>query len=100
MCTSHPETATATQEKFGALLAFHDYQEMVRHPDIDVVSVVVRVPLHHEMTMAALNAGKHVYTEWPLGANMAEAEDMANLARIKGVHTMVGMQRRCPPIYL
>ena len=100
VCTSRPETAAASQEMFGASLAFHDYQEMVSHPDIDVVSVVVRVPLHHQMTMAALSAGKHVFTEWPLGANLAEAEEMANLARIKGVQTMAGMQRRCSPIYL
>jgi predicted dehydrogenase len=100
VCTAHPETAAASKEKFGARLAFHDYHEMVRRPDIDMVSVVVRVPYHHEMTMAALNAGKHVFTEWPLGANLAEAEAMAELARVKGVHTMVGMQRRCSPIYL
>ena len=57
VCTSHAETAAASKEKFGASFAFHDYQEMVRHPDIDLVSVVVRVPLHHEMTLAALDAG-------------------------------------------
>jgi predicted dehydrogenase len=73
---------------------------MVEHPDIDVVSVVIRVPFHYEMTMAALNAGKHVFTEWPLGANLAEAEEMAELARAKGVRTLAGMQRRCSPIYL
>lgn len=100
VCTSHAETAAASKEKFGASLAFHDYQEMVRHPAIDLVSVVVRVPLHHEMTLAALDAGKHVFTEWPLGANLSEAEEMADLARTKGVQTMVGMQRRCSPIYL
>ena len=100
VCTAHPETAAAAQEKFGAQFAFHDYQEMISRPDIDVVSVVVRVPYHHEISMAALNAGKHVYTEWPLGANLAEAEEMANLARMKGVHTMVGMQRSASPIYL
>ena len=54
-------------------------------------SVVVRVPFHHEMSMAALNAGKHVFTEWPLGANLAEAQDMAGLARAKGVHTLAGL---------
>ncbi|MBI4281910.1 MAG: Gfo/Idh/MocA family oxidoreductase [Chloroflexi bacterium] len=100
VCTSRPETAAASKQKFGARLAFHDYHEMVRRPDIDVVSVVVRVPYHYEMTMAALNAGKHVFTEWPLGANLAQAEEMANLARAKGVRTMAGMQRRCAPIYL
>ena len=100
VCTSRPETAAASKEKFGARLAFHDYHEMAAHPDVDVVSVVVRVPFHHEMTVAALNAGKHVFTEWPLGANLAEAEEMAELARAKGVRTLAGMQRRCSPLYL
>ena len=100
VCTSRPETAAASKEKFGARLAFHDYHEMAAHPDVDVVSVVVRVPFHHEMTVAALNAGKHVFTEWPLGASLAEAEEMADLARAKGVRTLAGMQRRCSPLYL
>ena len=100
VCTSHPETAMASQEQFGATLAFHDYEEMIRHPEIDIVSVVVRVPLHYEMTMAALRHGKHVYTEWPLGANLAEATEMADMARAQGVRTIVGMQRRCSPIYM
>ena len=69
-----------------ARLAFHDYHAMVRHPDIDLVSVSVRVPLHHDMVMAALQAGKHVYCEWPLGANLAEAEAMAASARQRRAH--------------
>ncbi|MQG21472.1 MAG: Gfo/Idh/MocA family oxidoreductase, partial [SAR202 cluster bacterium] len=100
VCTSQPETAAASQEKFGAHMAFHNYQDMVNHPKIDIVSVVLKVPFHHEMTMAALHAGKHVYTEWPLGANVTQAEEMADLAREKGVHTMVGLQRQCSPLYL
>ena len=100
VCTAHRETSEASQKKFGAINAFHDYREMISHPDIDIVAVVVKVPQHHEMTMAALNAGKHVFTEWPLGANLEEAQEMADLARAKRVHTMVGMQRRCSPLYL
>lgn len=100
VCTAHEETARASAEKFGARLAFHDYEEMLRHPDIDAVSVVTRVPKHFEMTKAALEAGKHVYTEWPLGANLREADELANLARAKGVHTMVGLQARSSPVYL
>ena len=37
----------------------------------------LRVPSHYEPTMAALNADKHVYTEWPLGRTTAEAQEMA-----------------------
>ena len=55
--------------------------------------------MHHQMVMAALEAGKHVFCEWPLGANLAEAEEMAALARSKGVRHMVGLQARgAPPL--
>ena len=49
--------------------AYHDYGEMFASSDIDVVSVVVRAPNHHEVVMAALEAGKPVYCEWPLGVD-------------------------------
>lgn len=100
VCTAHADTAEAAKAKFGAKLAFHDYQAMVQHPDIDVVVVAVRVPFHRELTIPALQAGKHVYTEWPLGATLAEAQEMADLARAKGVKTMVGLQGRVTPGYL
>jgi len=48
---------------------------MLSSAEIDAVAVVVRVPLHHDITIDALNAGKHVLTEWPLGANLQEAEE-------------------------
>jgi len=97
VCTSRPETAAESATHYGARLAFHDYHEMVTHPDIDLVSVSVRVPLHHDMVMAALQAGKHVYCEWPLGANLAEAEALAAVARSQGVRTMIGLQANGDP---
>jgi predicted dehydrogenase len=100
VCTTRQESAEESAQKYGARLAFDDYHKMVAHPDIDAVAVVVRVPSHYEPTMAALNAGKHVYTEWPLGRTTAEAQEMADLARAKGVRTMVGLQARANPAIL
>ena len=100
VCTAHPETAEESAKHYGVGLAFHDYQEMVQHPDIDLVSVAVKVPTHYDMVMAALKAGKHVYCEWPLGANLREAEEMAKLAKSQGVHHIVGLQARCDPALL
>jgi predicted dehydrogenase len=62
--------------------------------------VVVRVPSHYEPTKAAIEAGKHVYTEWPLGRTTAEAEELAALACAKGVQTAVGLQSRVSPALL
>jgi predicted dehydrogenase len=76
---------------------FHDVRDLAAQGDIDAVSVVVRVPKHHELVMAALDAGKHVFSEWPLGANLAEAQEMATRARNAGVVTAVGLQGRHDP---
>ncbi len=100
VCTTKPETAEEARKHFGAKLAFSDYREMVASPDIDAVVVVVRVPSHYGPTMAAIQAGKPVYTEWPLGRTTAEAEEMTNLARSKGVLAAVGLQSRVSPALL
>lgn len=97
VCTTRPESAEEAREAFGAKLAFHDYRAMVASPEIDAVAVVVRVPAHYEPTRAALEAGKHVYTEWPLGRTTAEAEELAALARSRGLHTAAGLQSRVSP---
>src|ERR687890_347599 len=97
VCTTRPESAEEARQAFGAKLAFHDFQAMVASPEIDAVAVVVRVPLHYEPTKAAIEAGKHVYTEWPLGRTTAEAEELAALARSKGVKTAIGLQSRVSP---
>ena len=100
VCTSRPETAEESKAFYGAKLAFHDYTEMSNHPDVDLVVVSVSVPAHHGMVNAGLQAGKHVFCEWPLGANSAETEDLAGLAREKGVHTLIGLQARGGPALL
>ncbi len=97
VCTTKPESAEEARRKYGAKLAFHDFRAMAASPEIDAVAVVVRVPSHYEPTKAALEAGKHVYTEWPLGRTTGEAEELAALARSKGVKTAVGLQSRVSP---
>ena len=100
VCTTRPESAEEARQSFGAKLAFHDFREMAASPEIDAVAVVVRVPSHYEPTKAAIEAGKHVLTEWPLGRTTAEAVDLADLARAKGVQTAVGLQSRVSPALL
>ncbi len=100
VCTTTPASAEAARNTFGAKLAFSDYRTMVASTEIDAVVVCVRVPSHYEPTRAAIEAGKHVYTEWPLGRTSAEAEQLAALARAKGVQTAVGLQSRVSPALL
>src|SRR3954470_15298082 len=97
VCTTRADSAEAVRQAYGARLAFDDWRKMVVSPEIDAVAVVVRVPSHYDPTKAALEAGKHVYTEWPLGRTTAEAEELAELARARGVQTAVGLQSRVSP---
>jgi predicted dehydrogenase len=100
VCTAHEDTAKASAAEFGAELAFHDIDEMAAHPDIDLIAVSVRVPIHYQLVMAGLRAGKPVFCEWPLGANLKEAEEMAGFARERSLRTFVGLQARSDPTIL
>ncbi len=97
VCTAHEDTAKASAEAFGVSKAYHDIDAMAADPEVDLVVVSVRVPLHHQLVMAGLRAGKPVFCEWPLGANLAEAQEMADTAREKGVRGIVGLQGRSDP---
>jgi predicted dehydrogenase len=97
VCTTRADSAEAARQAYGARLAFDDYRKMIASPEIDAVAVVVRVPSHYAPTKAALEAGKHVYCEWPLGRTTAEAVELAALAKAKGLVTAVGLQARVNP---
>ena len=91
------ETAKAAAAAFGVKLVFSDHEQLVTHPDVDVVAVTVKVPQHRELVDAALAAGKAVYCEWPLGRDLDDAAAMAALAAERGVPTVVGLQARQAP---
>ena len=97
MCTTRADSAEAARQAWGARLAFDDWRRMVASPEIDAVAVVVRVPSHYAPAKAALEAGKHVYCEWPLGRTTAEAVELAALAKANGLVTAVGLQARVNP---
>ena len=97
VATTRQETADASAKEFGAEKGYGDYRALIADPEVDLVSVVVKVPAHYEPTMAAIEAGKNVYCEWPLGRNLKEAEEMNAAAAAKGVLNAVGMQGRLDP---
>lgn len=90
-------SAKNAAEAFGLPHAFENTQALVDSPEVDLVIVTVKVPHHHELVTAALNAGKHVYCEWPLGNGLAEARELADLAETKGVVAAIGTQMRVAP---
>jgi len=67
-------------------------------PDVDLVVVSVNVAKHHEVAKPALEAGKDVYVEWPIGSNLEQSAELTELAKRKGVKTIVGLQGRHDPL--
>ncbi|WP_341315327.1 Gfo/Idh/MocA family oxidoreductase [Paraburkholderia sp. IMGN_8] len=90
-------SAKAAAAAFGIPRAFENVAELVASPDIDVLAVTVKVPHHREVVAAALAAGKHVYCEWPLGNGLAEAIELADLARESPARAVVGTQATASP---
>lgn len=97
LSASSEASARAAAEKYGVPLAFGSTEELVRSDQVDLVVVSVRLPLHREVVLAALGAGKAVLCEWPLGNGLAEAEELAAAAERAGVRTFVGLQARSAP---
>jgi predicted dehydrogenase len=73
VCTGRQTTADETARRFSIPLAFHDPAKLAQHPNVDLVSICVRVPFHYQLGMLALDAGKHVFCEWPLAATTEQA---------------------------
>jgi len=97
VATRREESAKRAAEAFGAGRWFADPYALIADPDIDVVTVAVKVPDHRDLVMAALAAGKAVYSESPLGANLGETEEMAAAAAAGSQHTAIGLQGSLNP---
>lgn len=97
VANSSKASAEAAAAEAGIPRAFANVEEMMTSPDIDIVAVTVKVPPHFAIVNAAIEAGKHVYCEWPLGNGLAEAQQMAALARTSGVLGVVGTQAPLAP---
>src|SRR4029079_5421377 len=97
VCTTRQETAEAAARHYGAKLAFSDPEQLAQHPDVDLVTVSVKVPDHYRPVMAAIEAGKHVYCEWPLGRDTDEAARLLDAAEHRSVRPAGGLQGQVSP---
>jgi predicted dehydrogenase len=97
VCTTRQASAEAAAKYFNIPLAFSDPRQLAQHPEVDLVTVSVKVPDHYQPVMAAIDAGKHVYCEWPLGRDTDEAIRMRDAAERRGIRHAVGLQGQVSP---
>ena len=97
LSASSVASAQAAGERYGVPLTFASAGELAACEEVDLVVVSVKVPYHRELVLAALDAGKMVLCEWPLGNGLAEAEELAARADALGVLAFVGLQAQSAP---
>ena len=85
ICDLVPEKAQKQAEKFGIKKIYKDMYELFADPEVDIVLNITRPYEHYAVTKAALLAGKHVYSEKPLGITMEEGLELVALAEEKGL---------------
>ena len=90
------ERAQAAAASYGPpdSLVCEDYHDLIARDDIDVVHVCTPNNSHAEITIAALNAGKHVMCEKPMAKTAAEAKAMLEAYRSSGKLLTIGYQNR------
>lgn len=86
-------------ERRGARV-FASFEEMIRSDLIDTVCIATPHPLHHDMAIAAMRAGKHVITEKPIAVTVREADEMAAVAEETGRRLGVVFQQRYRTVML
>lgn len=91
------ELAEEYLAKFHVRHAFDNEQELVNHPDVDLVVILAPAPEHSRLVKSVIEAGKDVYSEWPLTTNTSDSSELLALAEAKGVRHIVGLQRRLGP---
>ncbi len=80
-----PGHAEKLAKKYSIARVFLDYRQMLLEPDIEMVTITAPNSLHAQMTIDIANAGKHVVCEKPLCMTLAEADEMIDTCRRKGV---------------
>ena len=85
LCDLIPEKAQKAASEYGINKVYRDMYEAFADPDVDIILNITRPYQHYEVTRQALLAGKHVYSEKPLGASVDEGRELVALAKEKGL---------------
>jgi predicted dehydrogenase len=104
LCGRDPAATQAAAQRYGFGGVETDWRALLERDDVQLIDVCTPGDSHAEISIAALEAGKHVLCEKPLANTVAEAEAMAAAAaqaQARGVRSMVGFNyRRVPALAL
>lgn len=91
------ERAQQVAAEFEVAQHYADYGEMLRHHELDIVSLALPPAANRDAVLAAFAAGAHVMVSKPLAANLDQAKEMVEAAQRSGKWMTMGLQNRCAP---
>ncbi|CRG84848.1 Galactose/lactose metabolism regulatory protein GAL80 [Talaromyces islandicus] len=102
VATTSSESAAASAARWGISPenAYTNAEDIAADPNVDMVVVGVKLPLHYELVLPALKAGKDVFVEWPLATDMNQVRELQAAAKRGGGRATVGLQARGSPSIL
>ena len=90
VCDVSPERLEKAAARYPAVRRTTRFEDVIGDPEVDAVLIATPISSHHELTMRALEAGKHVFVEKPLATSVAECDEMCDAAAERGLVLMVG----------
>ena len=91
------DEAKRVAHEFGADHVYTDFRKLLARDDVEAVDVCLHNNLHRPVTVAALKAGKHVYTEKPMAGSYVDALAMRDTARERGLMLHVQLKNLYDP---
>jgi predicted dehydrogenase len=84
-------------ETFGYQKYYTDYRDLIKDPDVELVDVCTPHDFHHDQSIAAAEAGKHVICEKPVALNLKDAREMYEAVKKADVKNMIAFNYRFFP---
>ncbi|WP_018181729.1 Gfo/Idh/MocA family protein [Kaistia granuli] len=97
ICDAAPDLLARMAATYEPQMAYADYEAMLRDPEVEAVIVAISDSFHVSMAIRALEAGKHVLCEKPLGTSVEEVEALKEVVELTGLTLQVGHMKRFDP---
>jgi predicted dehydrogenase len=97
ICSRTREKAQKAADEAGIASVYTDPMELIRRDDLAAVAIITPPGAHHPLSIAALNAGKHVLCEKPFAIDAKQAEEMCAAAEKSGRTAMIAHEFRHTP---
>jgi predicted dehydrogenase len=94
LCSRREERVRKAAEALGITDISTDWEQLVARDDLDLIAVCTPTDLHHEQTIRALQAGKHVLCEKPVALDTKQAREMLDVAKASGLVHAVDFEGR------